>query len=73
MVEVDFKLTGRGFRHRAVRRDQLELGDLIDFVQHVGKVVEVVDGVNLTLGIAIAGSRRARRLQVAFRVALAVK
>ena len=40
---------------------------------HVGKVVEVVDGVNLTLGIAIAGSRRARRLQVAFRVALAVK
>ena len=73
MVEVDFKLAGRRFRHRAVGGDQLELGDLINIVKHVGKMVEVIDGVNLALGIAIAGSRRARRLQVAFRVALAVK
>ena len=73
MVKVDFKLARRGFRHRAVGGDQLQFGQLVDVIKHVGKVVQVIDGVDLALGVAIVGARRARRLEVAFGVAFSVQ
>ena len=73
MVKVDFKLARRGFRHRAIGGDQLQFGQLVDVVEHVGEVVKVIDRVDLALGVAIVGARRTRRLQVAFGIAFAVQ
>ncbi len=73
MVKVDFKLARRGFRHRAIGGDQLQFGQLVDVVEHVGEVVKVIDRVDLALCVAIVSARRTRRLQVAFGIAFAVQ
>ncbi|MNI60732.1 hypothetical protein D3C73_1159640 [compost metagenome] len=73
MVEVDFKLSGRGLGHRAVGRDQLQFGEFINIIQYIGKVVEVIYGVNLALGVAIASARRTGRLKIAFGITLTIE
>ena len=44
-----------------------------NIIEHVGEVVEVINGVNLALCIAVIGARRAGRLQIPFSVALAIQ
>ena len=72
MVQVDFELPWRRLRHRAVRRNALQTRQFVDLAQHVGEMVQVIDGIHLALSVALLRARRARRLQIALRVALTI-
>ena len=73
MVQVNFKLTRRGLSHCAIGGDQLQLCQLINIVQHVSKVVEIINRVDLALRVTHVGARRAGWLQIAVGIAIPIK
>ena len=73
MVQVNLKLARGGFSHCPVGGDQLQLRQFVNVIQHVSKVVEIINRVDLTLRVTHVGARRAGWLQIAVGIAFTVK
>ncbi len=72
MMQVDFKLSGRGFRQCAIGRYPLLTRQIVDITQHIRKVVEIIDRINLALHVAFITARRTGRLDKPFSITLFV-
>ena len=73
MVQVYLKLARGGLSHCPVGGDQLQLRQFVNIVQHVSKMVKIINRVDLTLRVTHVGARRAGWLQIAVGIAFTVK